>query len=389
LKEKVKLFVKEKVKLFVIALAILVVALAFPIWLLFDNYTDSAGAESLPNDVGLAVPRYDYFDPPIAVYSSPANLDDLCITFELIGIDEGASQITLGVLVGATATGEHYLRSIKHPPKTGVFLLSSENGLNNYSENFPLASLEDATPVSCEGGNISMSHLALNSIVAFNLNVFVLGTPRAYPNDWYELDDAATVSVGNIKIPSTLLLATRDEDYTVAASVYKPSKGKDNAGPNILEFTIARSWSYYWYIYLVASLPFVLLAAVFSFKYFGKKRPGPKPFEVAFGVAATLVAILPLRSVLIPASLPTPTRLDLYFGAGCAVLVASAIIWALVLRLGDHNDEPEEGTTTPRADRTGAATVNADEIKKLDDLRAAGILTDDEFAAIKKRHLGG
>jgi hypothetical protein len=330
----------KTVGLILAALAILGLALAFPVWLLYDNYSDSAGAERLPNDVGLSVPRYDYFDRPIAVYSLPANHDDLCITFELIGIDESASQITLGILVGATETGqrylEHYLRSIKHPPKTGVFLLSSENGLNDYTENFPLASLEDAPPVSCEGGNTGMSQLALNSRVAFDLNVFVLGTPRAYPNDWYELDDAATVSIGNTEIPSSLLLASRDEDYTVSASVYQASKKKDNAGPNILEFTIARSFSYLWYIYVIASLPFLLLAAVFSFKYLGKNLSGPKPYEVAFGIAATMVAILPLRSVLIPASLPAPTRLDLYFGTGCATLVALAIIWALVLRAGNQ-----------------------------------------------------
>jgi hypothetical protein len=308
------------------SLVILGAALLVPVWLLFDNYSDSAGAETLPNEAGISVPRYDYFDTPTEVYSAPANLGDLCITFEFIGIDEATSQTTLGVQVGATMTGERYLMSLKKPPKLGVFMLSSEDGLNNTTEDFSLVSLEDAPPVSCQGGNIDMSHLQTSG-VSFNLTLFTLGTPRAYPNDWYELDDAVVVSIGNSKLYSSILLASRDEDYTLSASVYDPKNGM----PNILEFTIARPSLFFWYIYLVASLPFVLLVTVFCIKYCGS-GPGPRPFEVAFGVAATLVAILPLRSVLIPASLPTPTRLDLYFGVGSAALVALSIVWALVWR---------------------------------------------------------
>ncbi len=36
-----------------------------------------------------------------------------------------------------------------------------------------------------------------------------------------------------------------------------------------------------------------------------------------------------IRYVLVPASLPNTTRLDIYFGIGIAFLVASSVIWVI------------------------------------------------------------
>jgi hypothetical protein len=158
----------------------------------------------------------------------------------------------------------------------------------------------------------------------------MLGAQRAFPNDWYELDDTVSVSVPGIQpLYPSLIMASRDENYSLRASVYK-SGAQENAGPNALEFTIRRPWQFWTYTYIVASMPIVLLVGVFLIKYSGRGKEIPKPYEVAFGVAATLVAILPLRSVLVPSTLPSPTRLDIFFGLGIVFLVVGSIIWVLV-----------------------------------------------------------
>jgi hypothetical protein len=94
--------------------------------------------------------------------------------------------------------------------------------------------------------------------------------------------------------------------------------------------TIVRPPLFESYIYLVASAPFVLLVSIFAVYYSrNPRRRKPEPYELAFGITAALVAILPLRSVLIPSSLPSPTRLDILFGIGTIFLVVSSIIWLI------------------------------------------------------------
>jgi hypothetical protein len=90
-------------------------------------------------------------------------------------------------------------------------------------------------------------------------------------------------------------------------------------------------------------MPFFLLVIVFFImnlrrgaasgetpedRWLGRHRP--EAFELAFGVAATLVAILPLRTVLVPPSLPNPTRLDIYFGTEAVFLVALSAMWVFL-----------------------------------------------------------
>ena len=90
-------------------------------------------------------------------------------------------------------------------------------------------------------------------------------------------------------------------------------------------------------------MPFILIMALFVAKVLGAiamkegeaikyspERSVPAVYEIVFGVAAALVAILPLRAVLIPSSLPSLTRLDIFFGTGAALLVASSVTWIFV-----------------------------------------------------------
>ena len=308
---------------------------AIPVWLLVSNIRDSDGVESLPNDTGLGAPKYNYFGKAVEVYSPQEDgyPTDLCVTFEFLGLNEATSQASFGILVEVTKAGDEHLKSflspLKHPPKTGTLRINSISGITNISIPFSLSALQHAPAVSCDPGDPDAVQLDVNAGIRATRSIFMLGTQRAFPNDWYELDDTVSVSVPEIPLYSSLIMTSRDENYSLRVSVYH-SRAQDNAGPNTLEFSIRRPWQFWTYTYIVASMPIVLLVGVFLIKYSGRGKEIPKPYEVAFGVAATLVAILPLRSVLVPSTLPSPTRLDIFFGLGIVFLVVGSIIWVLL-----------------------------------------------------------
>ena len=60
-------------------------------------------------------------------------------------------------------------------------------------------------------------------------------------------------------------------------------------------------------------MPFLLLITLLWFKRFAQRK-ALEPSDAAFGLAAAMVAILPLRQVLVPSTIPGLTRLDLLFG---------------------------------------------------------------------------
>jgi hypothetical protein len=339
--------------------------LAVPVWLLADNYVDSAGVETLPYAASLGAPRYNYFGSPAEVYSPADNSQpiDLCVTFEFLGVDETSPQANFGILIDITSTGEwdleHQLPQ-KHPPKRGTLLIASNSGLSSISIPLSLSQLENLPPsdmANCDNVNSSQqaSRLDYFAEVRIRQGIFLLGTPRAFPNDWYELNDDVSVSIPGVTLYTALVITSRDEDYALAASMYTTG-GTGNAGVDALEFTIRRPLLFIIYTYIVAATPFVLLIAVFAIKYCRKPPKLPEPYEVAFGIGATLVAILPLRSVLIPSSLPSPTRLDIYFGLGAVFLVAASVIWMVSIRI--HTEATDGGTSGggKGADGTGGGT---------------------------------
>jgi len=343
-----------------VACVLLLGLFAIPVWMLVSNIRDSDGAESLPNDTGLGAPKYNYFGKAVEVYSTQDDgfPTDLCVTFEFLGLNEATSQASFGILVEATRAGNQRLKSWlslqNHPPRTGTLKITSTSGVSNISIPFSLSALEDAQPVSCDSAAPDAVQLDVNAGVRVTQSIFMLGTQRAFPNDWYELDDTVNVSVPGIALHSSLIMTSRDENFSLRASVYN-SRAQQNAGSDGLEFTIRRSWQFWTYTYIVASMPFVLLIGVFVIKYSRRREEVPEPYEVAFGVAATLVAILPLRSVLVPASLPSPTRLDIFFGLGTIFLVVGSIIWVLV-RTERNLDAAARGHPSDSAGQSGVSS---------------------------------
>lgn len=238
-----------------------------------------------------------------------------------------------------------------------VLLISSNAGLSSIAIPFPLSALLRYDQSSSCYGN-TRDYVRGKYAFRTRQEVFMLGQPRAFPNDWYELDDTVTVYLcragqaqdecvtgvnqeGTVTappqaLPATLIATTQDQDLQMSVS-------GDPANPGQFQSLLRRSGWFVWYTYVIATMPFVLIIGLFSaYAWRGKSRKtgkvtqyvparaAPAVHEIAFGVAATLVAILPLRAVLIPSSLPSLTRLDIVFSTGAALLVALSVSWVFV-----------------------------------------------------------
>jgi hypothetical protein len=134
-------------------------------------------------------------------------------------------------------------------------------------------------------------------------------------------------------IPSSLVMMSRDEDMRIGVQVdqglYQNVHYQNLPSRHQLFFTVHRPPWVITYTYWVAAMPFLLLVALLWFKRFAQRR-ALEPSDAAFGLAAAMVAILPLHQVLVPSTIPGLTRLDLLFGLGICCLVAASILWVVV-----------------------------------------------------------
>jgi hypothetical protein len=324
-----------------IILTVLVCALtAVPVVLFVQNYFDSQGFLPLGYpSTNLAPPHDDYYGVPTEVYS--ANADgtpaDFCVTVEFLGLNPSASDVSVGILVGVTEPGKTALRrlSARHFRHVSV-VIRSNSGLSNFE--IPVAvSVLAAAPLTSCGAYPRQGDLDQNAAYRATWTLSVLGQPRAFPQDWYELDDSIGVIAGRSQngtaLPSSLVMMSRNEDLRVGVQIdqasYQHLRYQNLPGTHQLFFTVHRPPWIITYTYWVAAMPFLLLIALLWFKRIALRRP-LEPADAAFGLAAAMVAILPLHQVLVPSTIPGLTRLDVLFGLGICFLVAASILWVVV-----------------------------------------------------------
>jgi hypothetical protein len=352
--------------------------------MLINNSVQSSGAERLNTDQNgqatvqttsrtLGQGANGYFGPATPVYWS--QYTDVCVAIEFLGFDPSSSDATIATVVSATPYGLKTMALAGD--SNGLLVVSSNFGLSTITIPFPLADLStgDLSP-ACSSGTSAPYTRGVG--YRSQETVYMLGQPRAFPDDWYELDDtvavyfctpkqaqndcvtqlnqqgAANFLVGNghgTSITASVIATTRDQDLTM-----KVATGADTLDRTIpngvkVKFVIERSGWFVFYTYLIAVMPFILIYGLFAAYLrqtkkakktekakekdgerlgYRPERKVPAVYEIAFGVAATLVAILPLRAVLVPSALPSLTRLDLVFGIGIASLVALSLTWVLV-----------------------------------------------------------
>lgn len=338
----------------------LIAAFCFvPVTLLAQNVSESAGIQNLSDGASLSASNNEYYGPPAGIYVSSDS--DVCITFEFLGLNPATSFASFGIVVGSTGSGAATIRNMqRYAP---LLVISSNAGLSSIAIPIPSSALTGKYNRSC-----SPRPQGYVREVGFRArqDIFVLGQPRAFPNDWYELDDTVTLYMcppggaqdqcatgssqqGTAQLPpvplkESLLATTRDQDMEMGVSTEKYLEpGQKELRFN---FVLRRQGWFIAYTYFIAVMPFVLMIGLFGAYAFRRKnytpeRKVPAVYEIAFGVAAALVAILPLRAVLIPSSLPSLTRLDVVFGIGTALLVALSLAWVFIWTGQETSDVPQ------------------------------------------------
>ena len=349
-----------KITFSLLALAFLVA----PIWLLISNIKDAGGAQEMskPFTVSPLINNYDGYHPSLVYSTKNGNTSDLCITFQFLKLDPATTYATFGILIGTTAYGMQQLAQLALAHTKNVTLaISSNSGLDTISRNISISDLASSpATTSCDSKNANSPELKKtakdlyqNAKVEWRQDIFVLGQPRAFPQDWYELKDTVTVSAkvsaGQEDLPSSVIMMSRNEDLPLDVNNDNSSDAND---AKLLEFVIDRpSWVIV-YTYVVSAMPLSLLVALIIVQY-ARKQDAPKLHEIAFGVAATIVAILPLRAVLVPSALSDRlTRLDIVFGTEVILLVALSIIWAIWAPVRPSSDDcrPEPPPKSPAAE---------------------------------------
>jgi hypothetical protein len=337
------------------SVAIIALFCSVPVYLLFQNVEYSAGAQNLTNIATLGQPSDGNFGDTTPVYWSGAS--DVCVAFEFLGLDPSSSDASFGIVVSPTAQGvKHIDNLVGQGYKGAVVLISSNYGLSSITLPFLLSEVDTPSDVSQSCVDKSVSYKRGGGF-RDDITAFSLGQSRAFPNDWYELDDEVSVylcahgtsgdscapqviqsTAPILQVPqglrASIIATTRDQDLVMKVSTGIPSQ---------FQFVVDRPRSFVVYTYWVAAMPFILIMALFIAKILGAlgvkrdatvkyspERTVPAVYEIVFGVAAALVAILPLRAVLIPSSLPSLTRLDIFFGTGAALLVALSVTWIFV-----------------------------------------------------------
>jgi hypothetical protein len=346
--------------------ALIVLLCSVPATLFIQNISGSSGVQPLIDSATLAPPTSnDYYGDATQLYADPHSA--VCVAFEFLSLDTASSNAAFGIVIGATQQGHETIQSdIKEGYTTPLLVLRSNAGLSSIPISVPISYLQspEASP-NCINASASYMRGAGFRVPQ---SIFVLGQPRAFPNDWYELDDTAamymcssthtqdecligpnqngtlclTCKSAEKYLPESLIATTRDQDLTMTVTRDQKTRVGLSELPDF-QFTLQRSSWFIAYTYLIASMPFLLMIGLLTAYLHKRKdwlpeRKIPTVYEIIFGVAATLVAILPLRAVLIPTSLPTLTRLDIFFGTGIALLVALSLASIFIWK--DHASPP-------------------------------------------------
>lgn len=156
------------------------------------------------------------------------------------------------------------------------------------------------------------------------------GQPSSYPQDWYSME--YLVGLG---LPEGTSLHIRDKssieyEFPIATEVEVAAAlgdftcniaRDDQASDQIQELNLhfsnqSATRRFVFWMIAIASV-FVLVFAVYILSY-----PKIGPSELILDGAAVMLAILPLRTLVVPDNLPTPTRADLWLTLPLALVLA-------------------------------------------------------------------
>jgi len=253
-------------------------------------FRENRGGGGPPDPISIH-PRYRE-----TVSPNSDSLVRLDFTFDDFDPNNGSLQGHLSALFNPNQYIRRFPQS-KPPPQITVVFYSV---FEVTAVKVPLVS-QDATP---------------EEVPAVPITLEAWGDLRAFPNDRYAIAYFLSINDAGFSYPEvSVLTGLRLSGYDISASV-------DSL---YLNFLLHREALQEVWVYVIAASPFFLLVALVWASLKWRRDAGVMAIEAAVG----LVALLPLRQVLVPPELGTFTRIDLLLG-----LEFLAIICWMVIAVG-------------------------------------------------------
>jgi hypothetical protein len=227
-----------------LSVALIVVFCFVPVRMLYQNINSSAGRQELQDPVTLSAPSNGTYGSPVQLYQAGGS--EVCVLFEFLGFDPATSLANFGVVVDANRAGAAQISKTLNTMATRKYIpllrISSNTGLSSITIPIPVSVLLAAdanTPCSQRGGQPYLGDGGSRVLQ----DIFLLGQPRAFPNDWYELDDTVAVYMcppedtqgtcapgtnenataqKPMRLQEALIATTRDQDLTMTVATGVP-----------------------------------------------------------------------------------------------------------------------------------------------------------------------
>jgi len=189
--------------------------------------------------------------------------------------------------------------------------------------------------------------------ISVPLQPLLYGRPRLFPSDWYSAVLGFTVALPTGLVAWNENMAGFGEDLLVelwvasdigmnGKEMFLESDGPDNPYAS-LHFLIIRDRTSRAYVYMMGCLP-LLLAVVFGHMMLINKRTRSELMHVfMLDAVAGMLAVLPLRAILVPAEIPDLLRIDFLLGMALAAF-AAIVLWRYSQEIW-----PAEGLSAPTA----------------------------------------
>jgi hypothetical protein len=338
----------------------LTLVLLFPILLVLWHNINASLIGSTGDDSTWRIARLQ--DPYAGGIRSPLNVlktgpkhsNVFCVRLLLQRVQPAGPRLSGVVLVTPTRTIKQQVkedvRLQRYRPQDSFRLqLEDRLGLGDTTLQVPVEAMlrERNPPDSC--APVSES----DSTWQKTIDVPVFGQPRAYPNDTYAMSKYAVMygpettdgeGLAGCCPGISVELASGNEDLRI--DIAQSPASIDWFLP--LESTVRRPVRVIWFSYELAAVPLALIALL-GYQLIRSRRRGrlAPSHEITFEVAAILLALLPLRQVLVPSDVVGLTFIDTIFGLEIVLLIAGALWWSVLAAQDDHQDVPQVGQGQP------------------------------------------
>jgi hypothetical protein len=187
----------------------------------------------------------------------------------------------------------------------------------------------------------------INGLGVASLTLPLVGNPSAYPFDTYQaeiLDIFVVVTVpghgfSDFEADVVNVFSAQSVQDRVVAKSGSNLMFSDHSSCRVpLALVVQRSIGrlQIWLL-LMALLPLAFVPLI----YLAARRRGIADGAALAALAVGLVAILPLRSVLVPPTVPAPTTIDFLLGADMTTLIMVLVLGSLISFIREHPDSPQ------------------------------------------------